>query len=284
MGNKVTPELALYMAALGTARSFTDMPTMETASHIMDLVDGLSSNKNFPARFSQFTGQLAGGALPFSTLSRQASKAWDPSMNEVNDWMDNIRNRIHPLAKDGSPTRDWTGSPVISQPGVFVNMISPINLSKEHLDPADQILQANGVVPPSVPYYLGGQPSLVPTPGEPDPVPLNGRARDQWAKFRGGYDDKSGSSALEREVLGIATSPQFNALSRTGKNIELTRIVSKASVLATAQLIGWAQKNDPRLFAQIIQHKMAKAIAMSPTAIPSAPEPAPDADVAAGAP
>ncbi len=110
-GTTVTPELALYMAALGTARSFTDMPTMETASHIFDLVDGISSDKNFPAKFSLFTGQLAGGAIPFSTLARQSAKASDPSLREVNDWMDNIRNRIPALAKDGSPTRDWTGAP-----------------------------------------------------------------------------------------------------------------------------------------------------------------------------
>ena len=31
---------------------------------------------------------------------------------------------------------------MVGQPGVFANMISPINVTKEKLDPADQVLQA----------------------------------------------------------------------------------------------------------------------------------------------
>ncbi len=94
-------------------------------------------------------------------------------------------------------------------------------------------------------------------------------------KLRGGYNEKTGTSASEQEVLNVAKSPGFAKMNSAQRKIVLTHIQLVAARNATMQLLCWAQKNDPQLFAQAFQHAIAKKTGISPTDIPSPPADAP---------
>ena len=114
-----------------------------------------------------------------------------PDPTDTTSHLEGLRTSLmaqFPLTQDQlGPRYDVLGKPVLRMPGVLDNMVWPIQVTKENLDPREQAIIDSGATFVKPPRYLGGS---APRPGQAsdDPdigVPISLAQQDEWSQTRG---------------------------------------------------------------------------------------------------
>lgn len=242
---------------LATAKAFTSAPALDGLNQMFQAMDGI--NNDDPRKGQAYLEREAAGMMPLSSMLRQISRASDPEYKESYGFMQKIGSNIPGTPFSEFPTRDYTGTAVHGKPGIVANMLSPIDFSKETLDPVDDELLAMGVKIPPVPRQLfGNAAKIMQSPNDPAiGIPLTPKQRDDWAIFRG--------EGIKRDLESEINSGEYKAASDYGKRALLGQIFADHGQDAQDKLLD-KHKDLERAYDALLDKRDA-IYGPSPTAV-----------------
>jgi hypothetical protein len=203
---------------LATAKAFTSAPALTGLSQMFEAMDGI--NNDDPDKAVNFFRQEAAGMVPVSSLLRQINRASDPEYKESYNLLQKIGANVPGSPFSQYPVRDYSGAAVHGQPGVVHNMLSPIDYSKETMDPVEDELLKVGVKIPSIPRQLFGNAQKIMQSAK-DPaigITLTPEQRDKWAIYRG--------EGIKKELASQMGSHEYKATDARGRRAQLGQIFS----------------------------------------------------------
>ncbi len=251
-----------WAALNGVMHSLTSTSVMTGLKRIMDAIenpDQMSEGQSM----EKYTGQTLAGFAPASGLLKGAARATnsierntaaDPTHTDAH--LEGLRKSLmaqFPLLQDElGPTYDVLGQPIMRRPGVLDNMVWPIQITKQKLDPKEQAIQSTGANFAKPPKYISGTaPKPFQDPNDPDiGVPLSIEQQDEWAKSRG--------AKLSRLMEMKMASPMWQHGSRELKKQILEQAGAKAEHDATAML----RVTHPELVMQAMERKLSRRNAL----------------------
>ena len=233
-------EIAGYVDAEGTdklagqiigavSRNIANKTYLTTA---IDLAETISDPDRYAAKFFQ----RQAGSLTVPTLVSDVTRFNDPTLRDVRSAMDQIRSRI-PGYSSTLPARvgAW-GEPVLLDPGVGPDIVSPLYFSRSQADPTKQEaarLRAN----------------LSPPKRNVSGVELSGAEYEQLSRLAG--------QTAKRVVDALVSSPGYARLPNdTLRRTLIERLYREgrdAAVKAYAQQLA---ARDPARFAQAARTKL----------------------------
>ena len=108
---------------------------------------GLSETVNAvsdPDRYSaKMIRNLAGTAIPFTSLVAQVERTVDPTLREARTVLDHVRSRIPGLSETLPPRRNLFGEPIVLGGGLGPDLVSPLYVSRAREEPVSEELVRN---------------------------------------------------------------------------------------------------------------------------------------------
>lgn len=251
-----------WAALNGVMHSLTSTSVMTGVKHIMDMIEDPDA-RGAGASAENYAGQTIAGFAPASGLlkglaratnSVQRNTAADPT--HIDEHLEGLRKSLmaqFPLLQDElGPSYDVLGQPIMRRPGVLDNMVWPIQITKQQLDPKEQAIKDTGANFAKPPKYISGTaPKPFQDPNDPDiGVPLSIEQQDEWAKSRG--------ENLSRLMDMKMASPMWEHGSRELKKQMLEQAGAKAETDATTML----RITHPELVMQAMERKLSRRSAL----------------------
>jgi hypothetical protein len=257
---------AYTSAALqAVAHSITSTTVMLGLKRIFDGIENPDQLSQGEA-LERYLGETAAGFIPGSGFLKGAARATNTVERNVSEdptdttsHLEGLRKSLmaqFPLTQDQlGPTYDVLGKPILRMPGVLDNMVWPIQVTKEKLDPREQAIIDSGATFSKVPKYIGGgSPRPFQNPDDPDiGVPISIPMQDEWQQSRG-----------ERftQLLDIKMdSPMWEMGSKELKK----QMVEQAGVQAADDATMMLKAEHPEILQQMIERKIArKSLMLTP--------------------
>jgi hypothetical protein len=251
-----------WAALNGVMHSLTSTSVMLGVKHIMDAIENPDAMSE-GASMEKYAGQTLSGFFPASGLLKGIARATnsvqrntdaDPTHTDAH--LEGLRKSLmaqFPLLQDElGPSYDVLGQPIMRRPGVLDNMVWPIQITKQNLDPKEQAIQGTGANFAKPPKYISGSaPKPFQDPNDPDiGVPLSIEQQDEWAKARG--------ENLSRLMDMKMASPMWENGSRELKKQMLEQAGAKAETDATTML----RITHPELVMQAMERKLSRRSAL----------------------
>lgn len=221
-----------------------------------------AAESGFGPATEKFLGKTAAGFVPFSGAVGAIRRAEDPTIRNPQTIGENIRATLPDLpggafsdytAGSVQPRYDIFHKPAVGMPGVPQNLLFPVNVTKEKLDPVEQMIIDVQPRFASVPSVLSGRKArILDNPNDPDiGVPLTPKQQDQWSAWR--------ADGLYEQLDNLRTSPAFKNSSQAMKKTLLEYVGAKYAEIASAKML-----TDPAFARAYIALQQARANALTP--------------------
>ncbi|OAM52928.1 hypothetical protein A7981_05705 [Methylovorus sp. MM2] len=220
-------------------------------SSVSDIFTAISEDKRTGEgkAVGRYLNKLTASFVPFSSLNRAIRREDDPTVREVWDLMDNVKNGIPGLSKTLSPHRNVFGDPVQYTGGLGLDIASPIYTSKESDNPA-----ANEIARLNIDLQLPAK-TISSGKGAP-PIDLTHEQYDRFVELAGNGSKIFQGKGFKDFLTEYVQSEHYQNQTDDpddytgGKRLEIQSLYSAAKRAALYQML----EENPELNKRYIQN------------------------------
>ncbi|ACT50709.1 hypothetical protein [Methylovorus glucosotrophus] len=219
-------------AAMITALS-NNLLSKSYLSSVSELFTAIESARRLGTSdpLARYLDRQAASFIPFSSAVRTARREDDPTVREVWDLMDTLKNSVPGFSKDLPPRRNVFGEPVVYGGGLGPDMASPIYTSVESDNPAAQEIARLNVdlqLPPRAIGGGNGRPSL----------DLTHEQYDRYLALAGNEAKVFEGKGFKDYLTDYVQTPEYLDLSDDAEEYEGSKTLIIKTLYAKAKQVG----------------------------------------------